>query len=57
MRRGDKKAEAPYQPLSKYMEHVERWYKLKERLTNRTLSRKLYVATDGKTVIRDLKVK
>ena len=44
-----------YQPVSHYMEYVERWYKLEERLTNRSLSRVLYVTTDDKSVIEELK--
>lgn len=55
VRRGDKIRVVSYQPVSHYMEYVERWYKLEERLTNRSLSRVLYVTTDDKSVIEELK--
>ena len=61
MRRGDKITEVSFVSISRYMFHVENWfrkYRLKldkkeETLTN--LTKRIYVATDEHTLLAKLK--
>ena len=52
VRRTDKRKEASYHSLDEYMVHAAEWYDAYE-LTNPTVQRKIYLATDESRLIEE----
>jgi glycoprotein 6-alpha-L-fucosyltransferase len=56
LRRGDKIAEVPYQPLKAYMHYANEYFDVLE-LTQTVNQRRIYMATDDPEVVREAKEK
>ena len=58
MRRTDKVGtEAAFHSVDEYMEHVNEWFELQERIPNRIDKRRVYIASDDPQVLPEARTK
>ncbi len=57
VRRTDKKSEAKYQDTDKYMDLVQEYFDIQDKTEGYKVDRKLFVATDDPTVIKEIQMK
>ena len=50
-------SEAAFHSVEEYMEHVEEWFLLQERIPNRVDKRRVYLASDDPNVLGEARKK